>query len=147
MLYLSLTLGCFEMQPLSPAGKNKIPSFDKVNCGPQQAISWQYCALIFKCCELKGLRGLTSWVPPIRVLWLRRIQSRNFPMSCWKKRCSEDSFNRVHKCWIEAVSEHSAKGCTRAQPRFSPPTQGTEDESHMVSSVELVEINSALYWF
>lgn len=33
---LSLTLGCFEMQPLSAAGKNKIPSFDKVNCGPQQ---------------------------------------------------------------------------------------------------------------
>lgn len=24
------------MQPLSAAGKNKIPSFDKVNCGPQQ---------------------------------------------------------------------------------------------------------------
>lgn len=33
---LSLTLGCFKMQPLSAAGKNKIPSFDKVNCGPQQ---------------------------------------------------------------------------------------------------------------
>lgn len=24
------------MHPLSAAGKNKIPSFDKVNCGPQQ---------------------------------------------------------------------------------------------------------------
>lgn len=24
------------MQPLSAAGKNKIPSFDKVNCGSQQ---------------------------------------------------------------------------------------------------------------
>lgn len=33
---LSLTLGCFEMQPLSAAGKNKIPSFDKVNCGPRK---------------------------------------------------------------------------------------------------------------
>lgn len=36
-LYLSLTLVCFEMHPLSAAGKNMIPSFDKAICGPQQA--------------------------------------------------------------------------------------------------------------
>lgn len=133
MLYLSLTLGCFEMHPLSTAGKNKIPSFDSYLWASTGHISWQCHALIFKCCELTGVWKAVYFecVQYIKFRDQGEFNPATFPRPAGKRRSSEGELLLAART---ALAAHVAlnRGCP-IQPSWRldgsmaeiyPPAQG-----------------------